>query len=394
MIMGYFTILSVFDQFVDFNVFSVTVSVLGSFVGAMLITMVAIPVIIKLSARYNLMDKPNQRKMHKNPIPTLGGAGFFLGFILISLFWIIFKGHTSDLVLFASMLVLFVMGIFDDLKDLSAKFKFMVQSLVALLIAFFGYKIESLNGIFGIYQMHPVIQYAFTVFLVVGLVNAFNLIDGIDGLAGGLAFINSMAMGTILLFQDNVLYSLMAYTFAGALLGFLVFNFNPAKIFMGDTGSLIVGFLMALFGIVVIKGGYTLAAEAPAKTASFTVVIVGIMLLPVYDTLRVFTERILKKKSPFSPDKTHVHHLLIETGADHKKAAIILYSANIAIIVLAFIFRYYPPTFSIPFLFIIGAIFSESINIKRLLIELRRGKQAAKAIEDITDKNQLLDREL
>lgn len=387
-------LLALLDHFDDANVFSVTVSVLGSFVAAMLITMMVIPQIIRISGKYNLMDKPNQRKMHKNPIPTLGGAGFFAGFILVTLFWLIVRGQISDLVLLVAMLILFVMGIFDDLRDLSAKFKFLVQTLVAIVIAFYGFKIESLNGVFGIYEMHPVIQYGFTVFLIVGLVNAFNLIDGIDGLAGGLAFMNAMAMGTILLFQDNILYSTMAFTFAGALLGFLVFNFNPAKIFMGDTGSLIVGFLMALLGIMVIKGGYTLAGEHPSKTASLTVVIVGIMLLPVYDTLRVFTERILKKKSPFSPDKTHVHHLLIETGANHKKASIILYFANFSIISMAYVFRYYPPMFSIPLLFILGAIFSESINIKRFLMAVRAGKMAKKATEDLVDKNQFLDREL
>lgn len=233
-------------------------------------------------------------------------------------------------------------------------------------------------------------QYAFSVLLIVGLTNAFNLIDGIDGLAGGLAFINSLVLGFVLLLQSNVMYSILAFTFAGALLGFLIFNFNSAKIFMGDTGSLIVGFLMAVLGIVVMKGG-AFSGGLHLNSGSLTIIVVGILLLPVYDTLRVFTERILKKNSPFKPDKTHVHHLLIETGANHKKAAIILYISDILIIALAFLIRNINPSLSILLLFILASVLSESINLKRWLIEVSKGKQASEEKIKITSENRFLE---
>jgi len=365
-------------------------SIIGTFIGGLIITAFCIPVIIKLSKKYNLVDNPDHRKLHKDPIPTLGGVGFFIGFIVLSLIWMIVYGNLSDGILFLGLIILFVTGIFDDLKDLRASLKFLIQIIVALVIAYFGFKIESLNGVFGIDQMPVVAQYAFSILLIVGLTNAFNLIDGIDGLAGGLAFINSIVLGAILLYQHNIMYSILAFSFAGALFGFLIYNFNPAKIFMGDTGSLIVGFLMAIFGIVVIKGGMT-TDTLSGDTRSLTIVVVGILLLPVYDTLRVFTERIMKKNSPFKPDKTHVHHLLIETGANHKKAAIILYISDILIITLAFLLRNFNPSLSILLLFILAAVLSESINIKRWLIELAKGEKAEEEKNKITSENRFLE---
>lgn len=378
-------------EFTDFFSGSQTLSLALSFLAATLITALCIPQIIRLSRKYKLVDNPDQRKMHKVPIPTLGGIGFFTGFIVLSLFWMIVLGNLSDFVLFIALLVLFVTGIFDDLTDMRALVKFGIQIVVALIISYFGFRVESLFGIFGIYEMPVWAQYAFSVLLITGLTNAFNLIDGIDGLAGGLAFINSLIMGAILLLQGNVIYGTLAISFAGALFGFLIFNFNPAKIFMGDTGSLIVGFLMAIFGIVILKAGAPLHSWFQDHTSAITIVVVGILLLPVYDTLRVFAERILKKSSPFKPDKTHVHHLLIETGANHKKAVFILYTTNILIIVSAFLLRKSDPSFSVLMLFILAAILSESINIKRWFMEIARGKQAMVETTKITSENRFLE---
>jgi UDP-GlcNAc:undecaprenyl-phosphate GlcNAc-1-phosphate transferase len=194
----------------------------------------------------------------------------------------------------------------------------------------------------------------------------------------------------ILWYQNDYVFSALAFTFAGALFGFLIFNFNPAKIFMGDTGSLMVGFLMAIFGLVVIKHSKIMDIQEAETKDHLTVVVVGILLIPVYDTLRVFTERILKKSSPFKPDRTHVHHLLMETGANHKKAAILLYLSNLLVIGMAFILRGFDSTLSIILLFVLAAILSESINLKRLFMELALGKKAEEAKEKILDEENLL----
>ncbi len=363
----------------------------GSFFTAFIITLLLIPIIIRLSKKYHLVDKPDQRKVHKEPIPTLGGIGFFSGFIGIAIAWLSWSGQLADFILLIGLIVLFTMGIFDDMLDLRASLKFVIQITVALIISYYGFKIESLHGVFGINEMPVWAQYTFSVFLITGLINAFNLIDGIDGLAGGLAFINSVVLGIILYQQENMLYATLAFTFAGALLGFLKFNFNPAKIFMGDTGSLVIGFLMAVLGIVVIRGIDITENATTSPTGSLMIVVVGILLLPVYDTLRVFSERILKKSSPFKPDRTHVHHLLIETGARHKKASIILYVANLTIIIMAYFLRDANPSFSVLFLFVLAAIMSESINLKRWLMELALGKKAEEKTSKIVEENRFLE---
>jgi len=372
--------------------------IVGTFFVGFLITLVLIPVIIRLSKKYKLMDDPTldkeKRKMHKDPIPTLGGVGIFIGFIISTAGWMIFYGNITILFVAVSLIILFITGIIDDLKDLRASLKFLIQIGTALMVAYFGIKIESLNGIFGIYEIPVFFQYAFSVFLIVGLTNAFNLIDGIDGLAGGLAFINCMVLGIILIAKcHDLVFSLIAFGFAGSLLGFLKHNFNPAKIFMGDTGSLIIGFLMAVLGIVVIQGFFQNAPLGQDEMSGLTIIVVGILLLPVYDTLRVFAERILKKSSPFKPDKTHVHHLLIETGSNHEKAAIILYFANAIIILIAFLLRNVNPSFSVPFLFIIAAVLSESINLKRWLLALAKGKKAEEDSEKLLEENRYLSRD-
>jgi UDP-N-acetylmuramyl pentapeptide phosphotransferase/UDP-N-acetylglucosamine-1-phosphate transferase len=379
-----------------------------------LVTLLAIPKIIEFTKKHKLMDDPTldkeQRKMHKDPIPTLGGVGIFIGFIVSTGLWLIlsyFKLIPSfnislipeeDIWLIGSiavsLLILFVTGIFDDLTDLRASLKFLIQIGTAILVAYHGLKIESLNGVLGINEIPFYFQYAFSVFLIVGLTNAFNLIDGIDGLAGGLSFMNAMVLGIILLFiRHDIAFSLIAFGFAGALLGFLKHNFNPARIFMGDTGSLIIGFLMAVLGIIVIQGSETSVSIDKKDVTGLTIIVVGILLLPVYDTLRVFAERILKKSSPFKPDKTHVHHLLIETGSNHKKAAIILYVANAIIILMAYLLKDVNPAIAVPFLFVLAAILSESINLKRWTIAMAKGKQAEKESEKLSDENRYLNRD-
>jgi UDP-N-acetylmuramyl pentapeptide phosphotransferase/UDP-N-acetylglucosamine-1-phosphate transferase len=372
--------------------------ILGTFLTGFVITLVLIPVIIMLSKKYKLMDDPTldkeQRKMHKDPIPTLGGVGIFIGFIIATGAWMVIYGNLMILSIAISLIILFVTGIFDDLTDLRASLKFLIQIGTAILVASFGLIIDPVNIFFESINLPVFFQYAFSVFLIVGLTNAFNLIDGIDGLAGGLSFMNAVVLGILLLVvRHDMAFAFIAFGFAGALLGFLKYNFNPAKIFMGDTGSLIIGFLMSVLGIVLIKYSDGAATLEPIEIRGLTIIVFGILLLPVYDTLRVFAERMLKKTSPFKPDKTHVHHLLIETGSNHKKAAIILYVANAIIILMAYLLKDINPAIAIPFLFILASVLSESINLKRWTIALAKGKQAEKESEKLSDENRYLTRD-
>jgi UDP-N-acetylmuramyl pentapeptide phosphotransferase/UDP-N-acetylglucosamine-1-phosphate transferase len=300
--------------------------------------------IIQLSKKLGLTDKPNERKVHVNPIPNLGGIAIFLGFFISTLGWLIAYGSVEGInyaviVTIYGLIVLFVMGIIDDQIEMRASHKFLIQIAVAIALAASGIRIDTFNGIFFIYELPVFVQYLFTVLLLVGLINAFNLIDGIDGLAGGISFINALVIGVGLYNPNEILTSFIAFGLAGALLGFLKYNFNPAKIFMGDTGSLVIGYLMAVLGILLLnRDKVVLSDKDVVHTTETTILVVGILVLPVYDTIRVFASRIAKGGSPFKPDKTHAHHLLISVGFNHKKSAIILYIANSLIIAVAFFY--------------------------------------------------------
>jgi UDP-GlcNAc:undecaprenyl-phosphate GlcNAc-1-phosphate transferase len=185
---------------------------------------------------------------------------------------------------------------------------------VASLIAFSGIRITSFNGLLGIYDLPLAIQYLLTLIVITGITNAFNLIDGIDGLAGGLGFMSLIVLGLFLTLSGDTNTAIAAFALAGALLGFLYYNFNPARIFMGDTGSLVLGFVVSVLCIKLLQ--LNINAQTPLLPHA-PVFVTGIVLIPVFDTIRVFSLRMWKGKSPFTPDKTHIHHLLTTNGWSH-----------------------------------------------------------------------------
>jgi UDP-N-acetylmuramyl pentapeptide phosphotransferase/UDP-N-acetylglucosamine-1-phosphate transferase len=206
----------------------------------------------------------------------------------------------------------------DDLKDLSARYKFLIQISLATLIALSGIRITSFDGLFGIYDLPLMAQYTFTILAIAGITNAFNLIDGIDGLAGGLGFMSLITLGMFLTMSGDANTALIAFALAGALFSFLYFNFNPAKIFMGDTGSLVLGFVIAVLCVRLMQVNVMIPNPIILNAPVF---VLGIVLIPVFDTIRVFSVRIWKGKSPFEADRTHIHHLLTNQGFSHGFAA-------------------------------------------------------------------------
>jgi UDP-GlcNAc:undecaprenyl-phosphate GlcNAc-1-phosphate transferase len=291
------------------------------FVTAFVVTLLAIPPIIKLIKRFNLVDRPNARKEHVSPIPTMGGIAIMGGMMASLLLWFPFSRQMPQLCFFFSVIILFGLGILDDLKDLAARYKFIIQFALALLIAISGIRITSFEGLFGIHDLSLTAQYTITVVGIVGITNAFNLIDGIDGLAGGLGFMSLVTLGLFLTINGDVNTALIAFALAGGILAFLYFNFNPARIFMGDTGSLVLGFVIAVLCIRLMQ----VNSISPSPVLSHTpVFVLGVVLIPVFDTLRVFSVRIWKGRSPFVADKTHIHHLLTNKGFSHAVAARLL----------------------------------------------------------------------
>lgn len=302
------------------------------------------PVIIHTVRAKNLMDEPGERKIHATKIPTLGGVGLFVAFTVSLILFGMFVGlERPDLLkllsLLAATMILLFLGMKDDLIAMSPKKKFVGQLLASAIIIFMtGVRVTSFDGLLGIGELPYAASVLFTLFVFILVINSFNMIDGIDGLAGAIATISSVAFGFFFLLNENYLLVLVSCILIGALIGFLRYNLSESrKLFMGDSGSLFLGFLLAYQGI-----SFLVLNES--ETASFTITNAPILLLailsfPLLDTLRVFAIRAKEKRSPFSPDRNHMHHRLLDLGLTHKQATLTLAVSNVLIIGLALLVR-------------------------------------------------------
>ena len=319
-----------------------------------LITFFAIPIIIQVARRKKLFDEPEERKVHKVVIPTLGGLGIFGGFILATL--MAAPTGSNELQYFAAAaIVIFFLGIKDDILVLSAAKKFIGQLVAAgILFKFGGVQIADMHGFLGITTIPFIPSMVLTIFTIIVIINSFNLIDGIDGLAGSLGLLTSIVFGIYFFYADQLLYGVMALALAGSLVGFLFYNFSPAKIFMGDTGSLLIGLINSIMVIKFINTAGLNTGKFPLEAAP--AIGFAILIVPLFDTLRVFAFRILRKKSPFSPDRTHVHHFLLELGFSHRKITMLCVSFNIALILMAYLLRNWGTTVVVSLLMITSCL--------------------------------------
>ena len=311
-----------------------------TYVMAFVLTLIFIPPVIFMVKRFKLFDRPNARKEHSVPTPTFGGIAIFAGTIMSLVFWFKFNNHPATITFILSMVLLCGVGIMDDLKDLAARYKLVIEAGLASLLAVAGIRITSFGGLFGIDELHIVAQYIITVVTIVGITNAFNLIDGIDGLAGGLGFMSLVTLGIFLTISKDLNYAIIAFALAGALLGFLYFNFNPARIFMGDTGSLVLGFVIAVLCVQLMRVNALYTAPVVPNIYVFTL---GIVMIPVFDTLRVFGTRMWNGRSPFSADKTHIHHLITNKGYTHGLAARVICVVHGFILILVYWMKDWKP---------------------------------------------------
>jgi UDP-GlcNAc:undecaprenyl-phosphate GlcNAc-1-phosphate transferase len=301
---------------------------------AFLITFFAIPVIIQVARDKKLFDEPDERKVHKTMIPTLGGLGIFAGFILATLLGVPFE---SPLVKYyvAAAIVIFFLGIKDDILVLSAGKKFIGQLIAAGIIIKFGdVRINSMHSFFGMNEIPHTVSIILTFFTIIVITNSFNLIDGVDGLAGSLGLLTSVIFGLYFCAIQEWSLAVLAFSLAGSLIGFLIYNFSPAKIFMGDTGSLLIGLVNSILVIKFINLADNPVTGFPLKAVP--AIGFSILIVPLFDTLRVFGLRILKRRSPFSPDRNHIHHFLLDLGFNHRNITFSCLAANILFIAIAF----------------------------------------------------------
>ncbi|NJB72654.1 UDP-N-acetylmuramyl pentapeptide phosphotransferase/UDP-N-acetylglucosamine-1-phosphate transferase [Saonia flava] len=320
---------------------------LFSLLGALFLSLKIYPAIINIVHIKNLMDDPSKgHSIHKNKTPTLGGVGLFIAFalllILFGLFMQLEQEHLSKILgLVAATMILMFLGAKDDLVDLAPKKKFIAQLISASIVIFLtDARITNFYGLLGIHELSYIASIVFTLFVFLLVVNSYNLIDGIDGLAGSIAIICSLSFGIYFLLNKSHIMVLISFVLIGAIIGFLRYNLShEKKMFMGDSGSLFIGFLLTYQGIIFLT-------ENSLETTQYYISNAPIMLLvvlsfPLLDTLRVFIIRAKKGLSPFTADRNHIHHRLLDLGFKHGRASLLISIINILIMTLSFLVRDY-----------------------------------------------------
>jgi len=314
------------------------IQIVAGIVIAYFITFFILPLIIRVADDNKLYDIPDERKTHKHEVSSLGGIAIFIGLILSLLLVSDFGNYSSELQYFiAAFFIIFILGLIDDIFVLQAWKKILGQLLVtAMLTLKAGLLITNLHGFLGIYELTNMGSICVSFFTIILLINSFNLIDGIDGLAASLGFIACLFFGTFFFLNGAIPYAVLSFSICGALLGFLMYNFAPAKIFMGDSGSTLIGLVSAILAIRFIENP---VIEANFNNQSVPAIAFGFLLIPLMDVLRVFALRIYRKQSPLTPDRNHFHHLLQNKGLSHAEVTVTLLTAQFTFAGLTFLLQ-------------------------------------------------------
>ncbi|MCH7400194.1 undecaprenyl/decaprenyl-phosphate alpha-N-acetylglucosaminyl 1-phosphate transferase [Belliella sp. DSM 107340] len=293
------------------------------------VSVVILPPIISFLNFKGIGDKIDERRMHTSFIPTAGGLGVLLP-ALVTIFMFSNILNDFDLVIIGLCIsMVFVTGLIDDLKNLMAIIKLVALIIPTCIIMFFlDLKIESFHGLFGVYEIPEMVGVPLTLLVIVFLTNAFNLIDGVDGLLSTVSSFVFMVFGAWFLSIGAYSFALISLAFLGGTIAFLVYNWAPARVFMGDSGSLSIGFAVSILALAFLKANDSLPIENAYKIISPVTVITALVVYPVFDTFRVFFLRIIERRSPFSADKKHIHHFLCELNFSARLISITLLGFN------------------------------------------------------------------
>lgn len=310
----------------------------GMFI-AYIVTFLLMPFIIRVARINKLYDKPDERKTHTYPVSSLGGVGMIAGLSISILLVTDFTvGDSAFQYYLASFVIIFMLGVIDDLFVLHPLKKLAGQLLVALIVTAKAHLlITNLQGLGGFNELNTVASYLLTFFAILLIINSFNLIDGVDGLAGSLGLASSFFFGLFFYIKGDIPYAILGFTMSGTLMAFLVFNFPPARIFMGDSGSMLIGLVNAILAIRLIEDGNITTGLTIYSPLAFGF---SILLIPMLDVLRVFIIRLTKGASPFAPDRNHVHHLLLNRGFNHTQVTISMLIASIFFCVVGYFINY------------------------------------------------------
>ncbi len=308
-------------------------AILLPFVMAFIATKWIFPKTLNIALEKNIVDNPNARKLQRTPVPILGGLTIFFGMAMGIACSMLFGDYADIFPVVVSMILILLIGTMDDIIDLSPTFRFAVEILIVLILIFSsGASLNDFHGLWGFYEVPMWFSLMLTIIAAVGMINAINLIDGIDGLSSGFCIMASSLFGIMFYFAGNSSMLVLAAVSIGALIPFFFHNVfgRTSKMFIGDGGTLLMGIILSTFVIRTLTHGTSCASLNPnLGLIPFTI---AVMSIPVFDTLRVMSIRMLRGKSPFSPDKTHLHHLFIEMGFSHIGATVSILTFNTIIV--------------------------------------------------------------
>jgi UDP-GlcNAc:undecaprenyl-phosphate GlcNAc-1-phosphate transferase len=306
-----------------------------------LVAFLFFPVFIKVLSQWKLFDSSGGHKIHSGFTPSMGGLAILLGAMVSLILSLSFRDWVTLRYFFISLALMFIIGMRDDILALSPKQKLYSQFLPVLVLVFLDRTF--LTSTYGLLGFHPFPEWAgmaITIFVIVILTNAYNLIDGLDGLAGTIGLIILLSFGSWFFLIGETSISYIAYCFAGALVAFLYFNWQPSRIFMGDTGALTIGLLISYLSIKFIHTSYYLPAEIPYRFPAPVATAICVLIIPVFDTLRVIILRLRKFQSPFKADRNHLHHQFINLGFSHQKSVLSIAVINLLFLALALLLRH------------------------------------------------------
>ncbi len=343
-----------------------TIYLIASALATYALMLVLVPVIKKIAIQLGLTDRPNNRKLHTASVPVVGGIAITLASSLVSMISISNDAPVPGyFTVLAASLFLLIVGVLDDKYDLRASHKLLFQMFCAFAVAGSGTRLTSLYGFLGVYDLPMLAQYGLTVILICGVINAFNLIDGIDGLIGALGLIGFFMLMVFSCATGNISLAILFAALVGALVGFLKFNLGREKIFMGDAGSLLIGNLLICSGLYLLQH-----IGKSELNSALLYCMIGFFALPVLDSMRVYLGRMKKGMSPFTADKSHLHHLLLLLGLSHRQITVIIAAITISILVATLCLqRAQSLTLSIVLILVVFSILGFVLNMNKKVNE-------------------------
>ncbi|MEO6190309.1 MAG: MraY family glycosyltransferase [Saprospiraceae bacterium] len=306
------------------------------FITSFLVTYIAIPSIITIARVKKLVDEPEERSAHSKSVPTLGGIAIFSGVIFSIILWTPFQVFGNLQYILCAMVIIFLIGAKDDIIPLDPYKKMLGQIFAACILVFkANIKITSFYGVLGVSDLPEWLSIFVSILTILVIINSMNLIDGVNALCASVGLIICVTLGFWFKSTDQIFFAIISAALVGALVAFMKFNISPAQIFMGDTGSMLVGVICSILAISFLELNKNLV-DKEFQISAAPAFVVSVMFIPLFDTLRVFFLRLIKGNSPFTADRKHVHHLLLNLGLSHLQVTSMLIMLNTIIIILVF----------------------------------------------------------